>query len=140
MRLPSPEAWRAVPPTLHHPSALPPFLQQVFQETGAGIFEQVKHPFESVITPVVGVGHLGGAESAAMVGQGADSAPTRRLALQSLHSGQVVGIHGEDVVEAMQIGGLDLPSLARKVDTAAFGGGDHAAIGPMAHVPAARAG
>ena len=123
-----------------HPSTLAPFLQEVLQQAGAGILEQVKHPFESVITPVVGIGYLGGTEPAAMVDQGADPGPSRRLALQSLHGGQVVGIHGEDVVEALQIGGLDLPSPARKVDTAAFGGGDHAAIGPMAHVPAARAG
>ena len=40
-------------------SGLAPFLQQVLQQTGAGIFQQVKHPLEAIGTPVVGVGHLG---------------------------------------------------------------------------------
>ena len=56
---------------------------------------------------VIGIWHLQNLESAAVAHQGFDAGLAPRLAPallgQGLHVGQVGGIHGEDVIKALEV-------------------------------------
>ena len=65
---------------------------------------------------------------------------TIQTAGQGLHRPQVVVIHGENPIEAVQISRFNLTGPAGQMDAAALGRRPHAPVRRVAHMPAARAG
>ena len=95
---------------------------------------------EAGFAAVVGIWHLLLGEAPAELQQGRDRGAGTALTAEGSHGRQIFRVHRQDLVERLQIRHRELAGPAREVHTAALGGGAHARVGGLAHMPAAGAG
>jgi len=104
------------------------------------ILEHIEDDLETVFAVVIRIGNLRVADIGREFQEHVQPVFFPRRA-EAGEIAVVVGIHGENVIEAVEVLGFDLPgALAGQVDAAVQGGGLGAAIGRTADVPAADAG
>ena len=85
------------------------------EQTLGGVLDEIEHALEAVLAAEVQVGHgRPGVTTAVVAEQGDTGARVRALSSQPLEHGEIVGIHGEHVVEGLEIGRCDLagPQIA----------------------------
>lgn len=96
--------------------------------------------FESLGTPVVGIGHFAFGVIIAEGTEEAHAVPLGGGRREGEHAAMVVFVHGEDEIEGVQIAGDHLAGAAGEIVAAGDGGGAHAGVGAVTLVHADGAG
>jgi hypothetical protein len=116
-------------------------FEDVIQELSAGPIHHVKDLLETIRAPVVRVRNLG---PRAPLGIEFPEEVKSRLASDtlevSLQMGQVGLVHGHDVVEAVEVLGLDLPGMTGEGHVVSGCASGRPVIGTLSHVPASGSG
>ena len=121
-------------------SGRPGTLTHVAQEPARGGFDEVEYFLETVGSTVIGVGHFLGV-AVWREFQKQPQALTGLLRHSPLQHREILAIHGENEVEALEIARLDDTRAQRlEVITAPRGGRPHARVGGLADVIARGAG
>ncbi len=115
-------------------------LGQALGEEARGAVEDVVDVGEAVRAAVVGIGHRVIIRVRVDFAQEADFVAVHVVGVEGEHVEEVALVHREDVVVAVEVLRIELPRpVCAQIDTAFSGFLRRAGIGPLAHVPVARA-
>ena len=106
------------------------------QQPFARVLHQIDDIIESLLSPVIRIGDMGGLAVLAEFDEKADFAPAQALSVEAVEIGEVFLVGDEEQVEIIQIVGTDLARFAGDGVAAGYQGGGHARVRALASVVA----
>jgi len=114
---------------------------QVLEQGFARATHHLVDGLEAALTVVVGIRHVGVAVGQRIeLPQQMQGGVTVGACLETAQIPEVLAVHGNDMVEPVEIRGFDLPSVPIQSDAVSGGGLGGAGIGGLADMPGARTG